>query len=219
MSVSQHRSALEDSYKNGKIVVHGEAFISSPPDTVTILLGATTESSSLKEAQQENSSRISAVIETLRTVGISEDDIQTVDYRMDPQYDFVDGKQTFRGYQVVHLLNITLRDVNVTGRISDAAVAAGANTIRSIQFSIRDSSVLYKQALIQAVNDGKTKATSIATRLNVNLDPAPVKVKEIIQPDIMPFQTMSLTAVEGTKIQPGMLQIKASVEMIFSYSM
>ncbi|MCD8501448.1 MAG: SIMPL domain-containing protein [Bacillaceae bacterium] len=218
MSVGQPRNTFEDSYKNGKIVVHGEAFITSPPDTVTILLGAITESLSLGEAHQENSKRISAVLESIRNFGISEDDIQTVDYRMDPQYDFVDGKQKFRGYQVVHLLNITLRDVNMTGIITDASVAAGANTIRNIQFSINNSSALYQQALIQAVNNGKTKATSIATSLNINLDAAPVKVKEIIESDIIPFRTMSLTAAEATQIQPGTLQIKASVVMTFSYS-
>ena len=68
MSVGQPRNTFEDSYKNGKIVVHGEAFITSPPDTVTILLGAITESLSLGEAHQENSKRISAVLESIRNL-------------------------------------------------------------------------------------------------------------------------------------------------------
>lgn len=217
--VVQQSNTLTAPSTVGKIVVHGEGTVTSPPDTVTILLGAVTESTSLQEAQQENSSRISAVIEMLRDAGISEDDIQTVDYRMEPKYDFIDGKQTFRGYQVVHLLNITLKDVNMAGRITDAAVSAGANTIRNIQFSIRNSSAIYQQALIQAVNDGKTKAASIASSLPVNLHPVPAKVEEIIQPDIIPFRTMDLTAAEGVPLQPGTLQIKARVEMTFTYSL
>ncbi|MFA9559970.1 SIMPL domain-containing protein [Evansella sp. AB-rgal1] len=214
----QQPSTLANPYKDGKIVVRGEAIMTSPPDTVTISLGAITEASSLGEAQQENSRRISTVIETLKNIGISEDDMQTVEYRMDPQYDYIDGKQTFRGYQVNHILTIILTDINMAGRITDAAVSAGANTIRNIQFSIKNFSTLYQHALISAVNDGKTKAESIASSVDVNLDATPTKIEEIIQPDIIPFRTMDLSAAEGVPIQPGTLQVKAIVEMTFTYS-
>ncbi|MCD8501886.1 MAG: SIMPL domain-containing protein [Bacillaceae bacterium] len=218
MPTGQQANNFNAPPKDGKLVVHGEGTVTTPPDTVTLLLGAVTESHSLKEAQQENSNRISAVIETLRNFDISADDIQTVDYRMEPQYDFIDGKQTFRAYQVVHLLNITLSDVNMAGTITDAAVTAGANTIRNIQFSISNSSAIYQQALINAVNDGKTKAASVASSLPINLNPVPTKIEEIIQPDVIPFRPMSLTALEGegVPLQPGTLEIKARVEMTFT---
>ncbi|MFA9559933.1 SIMPL domain-containing protein [Evansella sp. AB-rgal1] len=118
-----------------------------------------------------------------------------------------------------HLLNIQLKDVTMAGRVTDAAVTAGANTIRNIQFSIDNSSALYQQALLRAVNDGKTKATSIAASLNVHLHTNPKKVEEIIQPDVIPFRTMDLTAsTEGIPLQPGTLELKARVEMTFTYT-
>ncbi|ADU29276.1 SIMPL domain-containing protein [Evansella cellulosilytica] len=218
MVTNPQSSTFAHSNKGGKIKVHGEGKVTSPPDTVTITLGAVTESPSLREAQLENSNRVSAVIELLINLGISESDIQTIEYRVNPQYDFIDGKQTFRGYQVGHLLNIILKDVTMAGRITDDAVAAGANTIRSIDFSIQNASSLYEEALIRAVEDGKTKAASIASSLHVNLHAAPEKIEEIIQPDIIPFRTMNLTAAEGDPLQPGSLEIMASVEMTFTYS-
>ncbi|SDY05820.1 hypothetical protein SAMN05421736_101258 [Evansella caseinilytica] len=205
----------------GKIIVFGEGVITVQPEQAVISLGAITEAASLQEAQQENAERISSVIQAVSQLNIPERDIQTADFQIDTMYDYIDGQQTFRGYQVMHLLTIRVaQQLNQAGLIVDAAVNNGANTVRSVRFTLKDRSARYLEALQKASLDGFTKARAIASRLHVVLDPAPVKIveKEKQEP-IVPFQTMALEAmsVVETPIRPGTMIEKASLEMTFTY--
>ncbi|WP_166639379.1 SIMPL domain-containing protein [Aureibacillus halotolerans] len=203
--------------KRKTITVTGHAEASAPPDTVQLTIGVTTEGKSVSVVQKENARAIDNIMTALKREGVSEQLIQTATYQISPQYDYVDGKQVFRGYRVTHLLDVTVRDVSNVGNIIDAAVAAGANEISSVQFTVEDADLLQQQALRGATLNAIEKADSIADALKVELNETPISVVELTQNIGQPKMVM-FQAAESTQLQPGTFTLYAQVEAVFEYS-
>lgn len=200
------------------IKVQGESIFSVRPDQLSITLGVKTENQTVQKAQTENADAIQAIINSLMSLGIPGDQIQTVVYQIDPQYDYVDGTQVFRVYLVTHLLEITVTDLTLAGTIIDQAVANGANSISGTQFTLANASGATLQALDQAMNDAYQKAQAISRTLSVSLNPLPVWVREVPVNEAGVVRPLALfDATQQTSIQPGLIDIKAVVEVLFKY--
>lgn len=200
--------------------VNGVGKVQVRPDVATVTIGVVTQDQNLEKAQRENAQITQQVRDQLRTIGIEEDHIQTSDYFIFPEYDYVDGKQEFRGYQVTHSLNITIDDISRTGFVIDTAVANGANRVSNIEFSVKSPYENHQEALRIALGHALANAQTIANTMNLNLDQTPVKITEIGSPPVTPFQTFSKTEVLGaatTPIEPGMLETVARIEAQFQY--
>jgi len=203
-----------------KIRVFGEGKVTAEPDQAKVTLGAVTEDISLEAAQRENAEIISAIKSALNTAGIPDNGIQTINYSIFPQYDYVDGKQEFRGYRVEHMLQITVKDIDSVGMIVDTAVKNGANQVSGIQFSVEDTGAYQQHALSLAVADAYEKAETIAKTLGVTLNPTPLKVSEtaVGEGGPIPYQTTAFVkAAATTPIQPGTLEIQSQVTAEFEY--
>lgn len=205
--------------KTNSLTVSGEATVQAAPDQAIITLGATTESKDPQAAQQENAAVISKVIDSIKALGIPEDQIKTVEYRIDPQYDYLEGKQIFRSYKVTHLIQITAANIKQVGEIVDTAVKNGANTVSSVRFTVSNQESYYNRALSLALENARQKALSMAKTLGVTLNNTPEAVQEISVGQPIPFQidAYSKIAAASTPIQPGELNISASVKVEYSY--
>lgn len=213
-----YQKAVRNDYYTLKVL--GEGTISVQPDSSDIIIGVSTENQELRRAQTENAEKIKNVQEALKSIGILQEQMRTTEYSIYPQYDYVDGKQIFRGYKVDHHLNITVMDLSKVGLVVDTAVANGANTIRNIVFSIADQSASYQNALTLSIQDAITKANTIANGLKVQLIKTPISITEIsniqTSPPI-PFQAYSVKAAATTPIEPGKLEVRASILAVFQY--
>nr|WP_286170579.1 SIMPL domain-containing protein [Bacillus sp. NTK071] len=196
------------------ITVYGTGTIEATPDIANAVIGAETTSKSISEAQRENAETISAVVNTIHNIGISNDNIQTADYRIEEEYTFENNTKQFLGYKVTHLLNVLIEPVQKTGAVLDAAVASGANTLSGIQFKIKHPEQYSQKALTLAIEQAREKAIDIAVALKVQLPRTPHKVIEI--ESSTPVYRM-LSQYQGTPIQPGQLTIAASVKMIYVF--
>lgn len=202
------------------IKVTGEGSLSVAPDTTTIVLGAVTENTSLVTAQQENAAAVTQIVNSLVKLGIPKEHIQTVDYNVQMQYDYVEGKQIFRGYKVTHMLQITIDHVDMTGIVVDTAVKNGANTVSNIQFSVAHPELIYNQALSLAIRNGQQKAMTIATTLGVTLNRNPRVVQEqsrALEPVPYPTVMYAQAGATTTPIQAGQLTIRAAVTIEYSF--
>ncbi|MDE3839549.1 hypothetical protein C0966_09285 [Bacillus methanolicus] len=199
--------------------VIGEGSISARPDRATVILGTTTEDQDLAKAQSENAEAISRVIGSVLELGIPRENIQTFDYRAEPQYRYEDGKQIFIGYKVTHLLKITIDRVDQVGRLVDTAVKNGANTVNNIDFSVSDPILYYNKALASAVQNALLKAQTIAGSLGVTLIKTPRQVIEESQaPKPIPFFTTAMVkGVSTVPIEAGKLTISAVVRAEYQY--
>ena len=200
--------------------VEGRGSATVQPTIARVQLGVATENRSLTTAQAENATTTTAVINALTRQGIPVQDIATQSYTITAQYDFVEGQQVFRGYRVVNTLVVTIRDINRVGQIIDAAVAAGANFVNDISFTVANPSVYYHQALALAIDDAVAKAMTIGRRLNVTVSPVPLRVIEttFTAAPVEPALLKTAEAAQTTPILPGQQEITARVEVTFSFS-
>jgi uncharacterized protein len=212
---------LQRQAKPNRLTVTGEGTVSVAPDQAVITIGVINESQNLSAAQKENADKTAAVIQALMSLGIPQTDIQTSVYRIDPQYNYENGQQIFRGYRVENQLQVTVKDISRTGQVIDQAVANGANFVSSIQFTVSDTNEPYNRALTIAIQNAHQKAMTIARTMGVSLQPVPIVVQELSQaapPRPIPFQAAMLAQTAETPIQPGENKITATVKVEYTYS-
>jgi uncharacterized protein len=201
--------------------VFGNSKQSIQPNVAEIRLGVEVRDQELSTAQQENARKIQQIIASLVKLGISQANIQTIDYHIYPQYDYVDGSQQFKGYQVTHLLSISIENLPQIGKVIDTAVQNGANRVSNIEFTVIDMETHYQHALKAALQNALIKAQTIANAMGLTLDSVPIKILEQIT-SLPPtqqhvFTDTGVVAGVSTSIEPGRLEIKAKVEVTFQY--
>ncbi|UOQ42980.1 SIMPL domain-containing protein [Halobacillus salinarum] len=201
------------------MTVRGEGSITAEPDLAEVELGVVTENENVTTAQQENAVIMHQILQSLLSFGVGEGQIQTSDYSIYPKYDYEDGKQILRGYVVTHMIRIRVPDISMIGSLIDSAAANGANKIAGIQFTLRNPDTYEQQALSSAVDDALVKARTIASTIQVQLVPKPVQILETSTQGPRPRTMMKAESfsASSTPVQPGKLEITASVEAKFEY--
>ncbi|WP_181350178.1 SIMPL domain-containing protein [Thalassobacillus sp. CUG 92003] len=201
------------------MTVEGSDAVAVKPDRADVELGVITQAMSLTEAQETNAETMNQVIQSLQQLGIPPEMIQTIDYSIQPQYDYVDGKQEFRGYQVTHMLSVKIAEINQTGTVIDTAVQNGANRVLDINFTVNHPSLYYQQALTLALENAAGKARAMTEKLGVKLDPVPIKIAERNSDSPDPFNTavFKTQSASATPVEPGQLEIKATVDVQYHY--
>jgi uncharacterized protein len=153
------------------IVITGEGKVTGVPDVAKIQLGFSIEKKTVAEAQKENTTKINAMIDKLKKdFKIDAKDIQTVNYYISPQYDYLSsGKQSLRGYLVSQDLSVKVRDMNKVSQILDAAGSVGLNQVGSLAFEIDNPEKLKEEARSKALEQAKVKASSLSNIVGVKL--------------------------------------------------
>jgi uncharacterized protein YggE len=196
------------------IQVTGEGNTSSVPNKADVVLGVVTENLNVEEAQKQNSRITNEVVNVFTRVGISKEDLQTLSYTINPEYDYKDGQSILRGYKVIHLFKLVVKDINSIGRIIDAATDVGLNRVDSINFGITNREELYNIALRNAVQNSYEKALTIAASLGVRISNVPQSVRENTTSPVSPmlYSAQAFTAKnEATPIQAGSLVISSEI--------
>ncbi len=216
------QAADEETAPKKTINVSGQSKVSASPDFVTITLGVLTEDKDAKAAQKANAVSMDKVIASIKALGISEDDIKTVNYSINPKYDYhkETGISSIVGYTVSNNVSVTVKDIDKTGSVIDAAADSGVNTSSSISFGISNYEDYYNTALKNAVLAAKKKANTMADALGVKLK-APITVSEgggynpLSNYAVYDMRAEGLNA--ATPIQAGSIEITAYVSIVYEY--
>jgi uncharacterized protein len=221
---------IEKPEPHGSISITGSAVIECFPDLLTIMLkikGFDPESA--QKARDEAAKIIDLVLKALKNLGISEDDISTTSYNIQPRYEWVYennyGRQIFLGYEVIVSMKVSLKDFDKGGKVIDAAVDSGA-LVDSISFELtrEKREELKLQAMADAAKDAKLKAETIIDALGEKLgNVTSVSLNDYsYQPykywDYSMFSNSGLSAsqiVPPTTILPGDLSVSANVYVTF----
>ncbi len=134
----------------------GEAH--AAPDIATINLGVQTEAPSAADALRQNRTQMTGTIAALKAQGVLAKDIQTSGLSLNPQYAFHDNERHLTGYQASNAVTITVRDLSRLGATVDAVVAAGANQVNGVNFSLSDPQHAEDEARRAAVKALEAKA-------------------------------------------------------------
>lgn len=210
---------MKQEAKASTLKLQGVGTLRTSPDIASAFLGVVTENKELSAAQKENSAIMDKVIASLLRLGIEEKDIKTESYSISPQYDFVEGKQIFRGYRVNNNLRIMIRNIQQVGKVIDTAVASGANAVYNVNFSLLNREEIYKRALSLAIKNAVDKAISVENTLNIEVNQIPAEIVE--ETNAENIERNGLYAMKApaasTDIKSGELEVTAKVQTVFNY--
>jgi uncharacterized protein YggE len=198
------------------IAVTGVGRFSAAPDTALLTLGVDSNAATLAEATGDAARRMTAVVARVKSFGVADADIATVSYSVDPRMAPADPMRRDEpprivGYHVGNVAQVTVRKLADAGPILDAAVTAGANTVRGIRFTLADPATAQSQARASAVADALAKARQLASAAGVKLGPVlSIRESSVSQP--IPMRAMAARA-ESTPIEPGQLEVTVSVDL------
>jgi uncharacterized protein YggE len=151
------------------ITISGQGTMTAKPDIARVEIGVVSEGEDVPSTQERNTEQANAIIAALNEFGISDEDVQTSNYQIFPQYDYEDGKQTLRGYRVTQSLSVKIRDLTRIGDVLSKAGELGSNEIHGISFDIDDPSALESQAREKAIEDARDKAEALAKFLDLKI--------------------------------------------------
>jgi uncharacterized protein YggE len=125
------------------------------------------------------------------------------------------------GYVASRTLQITVTNVANAGAVVDAALAAGATSVGSVQFSLLDRRAAYEEALAAAIRDAASQArvAAAASRLQI----AGVKQIQVgstsAGPQTLPtgplLQRSTTRTGTATDLRPAAIEVRASVTVIY----
>lgn len=200
------------------MTVIGNGSLAVEPNIVQIQLEVRTENKQLSQAQQENAIAMNQVIGSLLELGITRENIQTVSYTIVPQYDYIEGKQIFRGYEVTNAITVKITNIEQVGNVIDVAVQNGANGVSNIKFTVENEQLEYQKALSLALKNALEKAQTMAATMQLQLDPHPIKITEVAKEQPILYQSFSIMEKSAsTPIEPGQITINATVNVQFQY--
>lgn len=199
--------------------VTGEGTVITKPDMARINVGVVAHGASVKDVQDQLNRAINAVISSIKGVGVAEKDIKTSSYALSPQYDYQGGTQRITGYQAQTDIRITIRALDKTNAVVDAATAAGANTIGGVTFDVDNKTQALNEARQEAVNEAKKKAQDAARVAGFTLGKI-INYQESQGQPPGPIPFMMRAEAVGTKtaptdIQPGSSEIKLTVTLSY----
>jgi uncharacterized protein YggE len=203
--------ALAEDYP-ATLSVIGTAGVSVLPDSAQAVIGCITYAETVEQASAVNTAMIASVSDALTAMGLTQGDIATNSFNVFPRYDYSYSSEMpdISSYQVEHMLNITVRDLDSLGAVLDAAMKAGANQSYGISFYSSCYQEAADEALKLAVADAYRKAELTAAAAGMELDSL-VSIQESTGGYYMPMYGRAMTfeaeTAENTSIYGNSVEI------------
>ena len=201
--------------------ISAEGRVEAAPDMATVSLGVMTEGRTAAEAMAENARRMSALTQALRRAGVAERDIQTTNVSVNPQYAYVENEAPrVTGYQANNQVNARVRNVGNVGRVIDAAVGAGGNTVNGVSFSHADPEAQLDAARREAAREARERADLYAQAFGLRVHRV-IAINEgggFVPPVPMPYMMRAEAAQSApTPVAPG--EITTSINVNVTYEL
>ncbi|MFO7966580.1 MAG: SIMPL domain-containing protein [Archaeoglobaceae archaeon] len=220
---------------SNRLHVAGSGEVNVDPDQVVISLGVSITKDSAEEAREECANRTSQVIDALKDVGITDDQVETERFSLYADRDYIreEDRSKVVGYRAVNTIKITSNDTDKAADLIDTAVQKGANDVDRVTFTLQDSTRegMREEAVKKAVQDAKTEAQHVAQEVGVQLG-SPVKI-DVTSTGYQPYQPRYSMASETpvpvatpaptaagptTPIQEGKVTVTADIHIIYNYT-
>ncbi|MBX4186696.1 MAG: SIMPL domain-containing protein [Candidatus Doudnabacteria bacterium] len=219
-SMSQNFKSLP---KN-TISMSAEGKVSAKPDLATVSVGVSTNGTTAKLAQEENTKGSNKLIEFIKQQGVAENDIVTANFSVYPNYNYSNGRNTILSYTANQTLTVKVRGVDKStanlGAILGGAADSGSNQIQGVYFSFDDPDNLRQEARKIAIEKAKQKAADLAAASGLRLGRiVTVSESSSYQPYPMPYALDAAKNQAGgatpPQIESGSQDITATMTLIF----
>ena len=208
-----------DELTGPQVSVQGEAKVDVVPDMLTVSLSVTQLADEVAAATESVNRRTAAALEAARAAGVADEDLRALSMNVQPQYDWREGEQLFRGHEASRAVHLVVRDIAAWPALLDALVKAGVDRVDSVEPSHSDQQRIARNALRAAVLDARARADVLAdaagaevtTVFNITETGRNYTVRERAQ-----VARMAASPVEAEDaFEPGTITLTANVHATF----
>lgn len=201
------------------ISVNGTGQVTLSPDVAYVYIGVNSQSANVTEALSDNNEKAQAISIALKELGIDAKDIQTSGFNIYPQQQFgPDGQVTGTTYNVDNTVYVTVRDLQLLGRLLDVVVRTGANSINGISFDVLDKSAAISEARKLAIDSAKSQAAEIAQAAGVTLGDLQTLNVYTSNPPVPMYEGKGGIAMDAASVPISAGQIILRVEVNATYT-
>ena len=200
------------------VSVNGTGRVELTPDRAVFTVGVQTMAPSVAAAAQENNARASAIITALKRLGAADRQIRTSQVSIYPQQEQQGGRAPkIVGYQVSNSITVTHEDPAAVGKLLQAAVDAGANSVSGVGFTVSDPARGRDGALQAAFGDARAKAEVLARAAGRTVGRALSIVEGgAVRPPVpMQYEMKTMSRSADVPVEPGTEEVSFTVSVVF----
>ena len=205
------------------ITVVGEGTVKIKPDIAKANIGVEVVEPTVKEASSGARDTMRAVLKALKEQGVDEKDIQTSGFSVWTERPYgPEGPADELLYHVSNQMAVTIRDLETVETVLGSAIAAGANNIYGVTFSLADPSQVESGARKEAVADAQAKAQELAALSDVEVGDV-VSISEVVgggggyyAGGIRESAVASGMGGGGGPIAPGELELTLQLQIVYT---
>lgn len=202
------------------IEVSGDGEAQAAPDQATLALAIETHATTAAAAAGSNGALAQKVRDALKSQLADKGRMWTGGYSLDPEYSEPrsGGEARIIGYRAQNSITVEITGLDLVGPMIDAAIAAGANRVDSLDYGLRDTTKARSDAITKATRAAQTQASALADALGVKLGPV-LKASTVAEVRPIPVMRMQASAmVRGgapTPVEAGQVTVPASVSLTY----
>ena len=215
--------------QNGMLVntvtVSGDGKVYAKPDMASLTVSVSELANTSQEALNNANTKINSVIEKLKSNSIAEEDIQTSQLNIYPEYDYTSGGSILRGQRASISLTVKVKSLDdkatKAAKVIDDVSTVSNVSISSINFDIENKTSLFTSARELAFNKAKQKAEELSKLSGTKLL-APVSISDATYDVSTPSPMLNYASdavksgAEGaTSIQTGQLEVSINLNVVF----
>lgn len=149
------------------IEVAGYGEVIADPDYATLTFSVSGAASTAEEASALCETNLQSLYDVAIPLGVRRVDIKATGAAITAQVRESDGAIT--GYSAVNTVTITASDVSTANTVVSGIVDASVSELKSVTYSITDTTAAYQKALVSAMEDAASKAGTVAEAAGVQL--------------------------------------------------
>lgn len=153
------------------ISVNAEGKTVVAPDIARFSFSVVSEGNDPEKLSQDNTQKMNAAIDYVKSQGVEAKDIKTAGYNLSPKYNYdrKTGRSFIDGYTISQTVFVKVRDFAKVGKLLGALPGYGINDISGLSFEIEDPDKFLNEARAQAFEKARLKAETMASQNGVRI--------------------------------------------------
>ncbi|KGK09239.1 oxidative stress defense protein [Vibrio navarrensis] len=209
--------ALANTLNFAHLSTTGYGEVVAIPDSAVFSVKVVESSMTAESAKQSVDSTVDAFLTSLNKAGIGKESIRSSNLYLAPQYHYPNNaKPELIGYRASRSVTVQVDDLSALNNYLDLALNAGINQIDSVELKVSNEAEYQQQARLEAINDARQKASSLAKGFGKNL--GEIWQINYNQPNMQPvlMRSMAMDAkAESNSYQDSSLIIRDQVDVIY----
>lgn len=201
-----------------QITVTGMGEVRAAPDVASLSLGVTTQADTATAAMSQNNAAVAAVMQRLSAAGVEPRDMQTANLSLNPDWSTASGdgqRAAISSYTVSNQLTVTVRQLAELGKVLDAAVADGANTLNGLSFGLAQPKPALDDARKAAVKDAQARAALLVDAAGLKLGRVVSISEQQGYGGPMPMMRQAASMADGVPVAGGEVSTTANVVIVY----